>query len=175
MHQQGQSGGIVGRVKVSRAQRRRLFPVERFPAKLAYLWNEICVGPFLTGTTNTGARRAGPITPRMALSIRALYKAYQQTGGVWALHSLEDWANFFAYISTSQFLMGEMPPAAGQREPYRISFDSLFSRNGLLFEKILRGDFHASGRTSPRLRSWEGAMPPIDERDLLAYVTRKAV
>lgn len=154
--QQPVAGGSTGRREASArlnaaakeagkpTRRKPTFPCALFPEKIAYLWNEICWQPFIDEPSGGGAHRQGPLTASMVGHLRMRYASAQK--GVHGLEhtitSLEDWAEFFVYLSTSKFLMGEVKPKQGDN-PFRVSL-SWVLKNEDNFFKCREGRYHKS-------------------------------
>lgn len=114
-----------------------------FPEKIAYLWNEICWQPYLDEPSGGGAHRQGPLTASLVSHLRMRYASAQR--GVHGLEhtitSLEDWAEFFVYLSTSKFLMGEAKPKGGVGNPFRVSLSWVLKTEENFF-KCREGRYH---------------------------------
>lgn len=124
-------------------RRKSTFPCAMFPEKIAYLWNEICWQPYLDEPSGGGAHRQGPLTASLVSHLRMRYASAQR--GVHGLEhtitSLEDWAEFFVYLSTSKFLMGEAKPKGGVGNPFRVSLSWVLKTEENFF-KCREGRYH---------------------------------
>lgn len=145
-----------------------MFPCPHFPEKLAYLWNEIVWEPFVKLDVGAGGGHAGRLNAKTVSNIRQRYETAQRLvhGQTRKITTLEDWANFFRFITESKFLMGEVEPGRDRKTPWRIEFTWLFSSEEK-FEKVRNGKYHNA--QNARVALWNGVMPEFDRALLMGY------
>lgn len=141
------------------------FVSEMFPQKVAFLWNHILVEPY-EGKKPLGGQRMGRHTAqtfaqiRMAVKVHATFndQMARPVGSIEALRAwteglrgprvletLQDWADLFAYMSRSDFLMGYAPSRS--RPNWKVSLPWLLEPRFLF--RVSNGDFHRGRVVGP--------------------------